>query len=95
MTVNNAKTTYVRNARYEAERASRLLSDAVGFEVPVQGVIVLMGAFEVTIKKQPRDVFISTRRKVSDWLRNHGEVMSQETVEAIYEVARRSTTWTR
>ncbi len=95
LTVNNAKTTYVRNARYEAERASRLLSDAVGFEVPVQGVIVLMGAFEVTIKKQPRDVFISTRRKVSDWLRNHGEVMSQETVEAIYEVARRSTTWTR
>ena len=71
------------------------LSDVVGCEVPVQGVIVLIGAFEVTIKKRPRDVSISARRKVSDWLRNHAEVMSQETVEAIYEVARRSTTWTR
>lgn len=92
--VNGAKTTYVRNSRYEAERTARLLSAAAGFQVPVQGVVSLVNCIEFTVKKQPRDVHVTTRRRIVDWIGGHGGVLSPDLVDRIFEQARRSTTWT-
>ena len=91
--VNGAKQPYVRNARHEAERAARLLTDLCGFPVHVEGLIVTVNASDVVVKAQPDGVSVVPRMQVAKWLLRHGDIHGEETVEAIYELARRSTTW--
>jgi hypothetical protein len=47
------------------------------------------------VKSQPRggDVHVLARRKVADWLSKRGAVLSSQQVDAVFEIARRSTTW--
>lgn len=92
--VNGAKTTYVRNARYEAERASRLLTEACGHPVHVEGLIVTVNAADVVIKSQPpAGVTVTWRKNLAKHLLSHGQVLLEGQIDAVYEVARRSTTW--
>jgi len=92
--VDGHKTTHIRNARYEAERASRLLTDQCGFPVYVHGLVVTVNASDITIKSQPEGVDVTWRNNLVKWLLGHGEILTADAVEAIYEVSRRSTTWT-
>lgn len=92
--VNGAKTTYVRNARHEAARAAGLLSGACGFDVHVHGLVVTVNAKEFVSKSQPDGVSVTWRKNVARWLLGHGEILGAEAIEAVYESARRSTTWT-
>ena len=91
--VNGQRQPYVRNARHEAARASKLLSEACGFPVPVDGVIVLVNAIEWQVKTPPKDVHVVPRRQIAGWLLRHGDVLDPARQEAIFDAARRSTTW--
>lgn len=94
--VNGQRMPYVRNSRHEAARAGRLLSAAAGFPVDATGVIAVMGAQKgYTVKKQPEDgrVVVVTRRGLKKYLTRLPVVLDPERVAAIYDVARRSTTW--
>jgi Nuclease-related domain len=94
--VNGSKTWYVRNSRHEAQRAAAVLSARAGFPVHVTGLIAMIGDRDkFTVKSQPPggDVHVLTRRKVADWLSHRGTVLSPEQVTAVFEIARRSTTW--
>ena len=91
--VNGQRQPYVRNARHEAARAAKLLSEVCGSPVHVEGLIVLVNATEWEIKTPPRDVHVIPRRQIARWLLQHGEVLDQARQEAIFNAARRSTTW--
>ena len=91
--VNGQQQPYIRNSRHEALRAGRYLTAACGFPVAVAGVVVPVGADDVTIKQPPADVFVVNRMALADWLRRRPVVLEDATVEAIFEAARRSTTW--
>lgn len=91
--VNGSKQSYIRNARHEAQRASRLLSEACGFPVHVEGLVVTVNAKSVTVKSQPEGVTVLPRMQLGKWLLRHGDIHSEEIVDAIFEVARRSTVW--
>jgi hypothetical protein len=95
--VNGQRVPYGRNSRFEAKRTAKLLTAALGgAPVPVTGVIAVMGARKgFTVKSQPpdSDVHVITRREVARWLAGRPEVLSDNDVEAIYAVARRSDTW--
>lgn len=91
--VNGTKVPYVRNARHEAGRAAKLLTAACGFPVHVEGLIVTVNAEDVTIKTQPDGVSVTWRNNLAKWLLRHGDIHTPETLDAIYEAARRSTTW--
>ena len=91
--VNGGKQPYVRNARHEAQRASRLLTEACGFPVHVEGLVVPVNAKSVTVKSQPDGVSVIPRMQLSTWLLRHGDIHTDERIAAMYEVARRSTTW--
>lgn len=96
--VNGHKTTYLRNSRYEAERASRLLTDACRFPVFVKAALVfLTGSLipNVTIKQIPDDVAVLDRMDIPGVFRRAKRRLSDEQVAAIFEQARRSTTWHR
>jgi hypothetical protein len=92
--VNGQKQPYIRNSRHEAARASRLLSDACGFPVPVVGMVVPVGANSLKVKEAPEDVKIVNRMGLRDWFRKRPIVLSDEQLALIFDAARRSTTWT-
>ena len=94
--VNGNNQPYVRNARFEAERAAAKLTELSGFPVAVTGVIAVVGARGgFTVKAQPpgHSVFVLGRRDMVDWLLAHGVVWSPDQVNVLFAGARRSTTW--
>jgi hypothetical protein len=95
--VNGQKQPYIRNSRYEAARASKMLTALAGFPVFVSALIAVVGAHEgLSIKAQPPggDVYVVARKKVADWLLQRGPVLTDRHVDTLFEIARRSTTWT-
>jgi hypothetical protein len=92
--VDGHRTSYVRNSRFEAERAARVLSIAAGAPVPVTGVIVPVSAKDVVVKRQPDDVFVVPRMHIARWLRRRPAVLDEATARLLFDIARRSTTWT-
>lgn len=96
--VNGHRVPYVRNSRHEARRASRLLTEQAGFPVVTVGVIAVMGGHKgFTIKEQPADgqVVVVQRRRISQYLSGLPERLNAREITAIFEVARRPTTWRR
>ncbi|MGH3384389.1 MAG: nuclease-related domain-containing protein [Nocardioidaceae bacterium] len=91
--VNGQRLPYVRNSRHEAARASRLLSAACGFDVPVRGVVVLVGTRDVTVKRKPGDIHIVERRRLTRWLRSRNGLLDATALDAVHDAARRAATW--
>ncbi len=94
--VDGHSTRYLPIARYEAERAQRLLSAAVGFEVPAKAVLVILTGTmmpQVTIKQMPEDVLVLDRMDVPGAFKRAPRRLTAEQVEHVYEQARRSTLW--
>jgi hypothetical protein len=91
--VNGHKQPYIRNSRHEATRASAILSSAYGLPVHVEGVVVPVGADDVVVKSQPDGVSVVPRMQVAKWLLRHGDVMDTDEIDALHDLARRSTTW--
>jgi len=90
--VSGYSQPYLPKARGEGERASRLLSRACAATVPVQPVIVVI-ADEITMKGVPDGVLIASPRKLVRKLTSEPSRLDAVQVDAIYEQARRSTTW--
>ncbi|WP_233283233.1 nuclease-related domain-containing protein [Prescottella equi] len=91
--VNGTKQPYIRNSRHEAARAAKLLTAACGFDVPVEPVIVTVNAQAVTLKSPPDGVHVVQRMHFARWLLRRKDVHPTVAVDAVYEAARRSTTW--
>lgn len=96
--VNGHIEPYVRNSRFEATRASRMLTAAVGFEVSVDALIILFGVEDITIKTEPGEkdgstVHVKYRRQAVRWLDKQPTRLTDAQVGAVYEQVRRSTTW--
>ena len=96
--VNGGRVPYIRNSRFEAKRASRMLSEHVGFPVPVTGLIAVVGARRgLTVKSQPADgvVRVVGQRGVRPHLEAQPVRLGLPEIDAIHEVARRSSSWQR
>lgn len=91
--VNGNRVPYVRNSRHEATRAAKMLTAAMGSPVHVEGLIVAVNAKDVVVKDQPAGVSVVPRMQVAKWLLRHGDINAPQVVEAIFDAARRSTTW--
>ncbi len=92
--VGGSRVPYVRNARFEAERASRLLSARVGRQVRVSGVIAVI-CEHLTVSRQPsHGVVVTSAAGLRDVLESAPRLLTARDVAEVYELARRSTTWT-
>lgn len=94
--VNGFTHPYLRNSRFEAKRAAKLLSAAVGWPVEVTpALIFLTGSIipRVTIRQEPDDVRILDRMDLPGYFKRRKGKLDAEQVAAIYEQARRSTIW--
>lgn len=91
--VNGQRQPYLRNSRHEAERATRLLSDASGVSVTAAGVVVPVGAQDIVIKTAPEGARVVYRKALARWLEAQPDVLGEDAVDRVFEAARRSTTW--
>jgi hypothetical protein len=91
--VNGQRTEYLRNSRYEAQRAARLLSATCKREVAVKAAIVFVDLDDFTVKQMPTDVHVTTRLRLLGWLRSLPASIDESSIEAIYATARLSGTW--
>jgi hypothetical protein len=89
--VNGQRTDYLRNSRFEAKRANKLLSPACG-NIEVQPVIVIMAA-DLKFNSEPTDVYVVGRRSIARWLTTRPATLTPERVEEIFVQAHRDTTW--
>ena len=96
--VDGHKVEYLRNSRFEADRSRRLLTAALGWEPPVRAALVLLTGTlipDVTIKDGgPEDVLILDRMDVPRIFKRSPQRLTPEGVAEVFEIARRSTTWT-
>jgi hypothetical protein len=92
--VNGQRQPYVRNSRFEAERAAKFLTAAAHETVAVMAVIAFVNPSDFTVKKQPDgDVHVLTRMKLRPWLQSRPYVLSERQVDALYAVARLPDSW--
>lgn len=91
--VDGRRYAYTAAARRLAAEAKDKLSAACGFAVAVNAVVVPVGADDFLIKRQPADVGIVTRARLSRWLGEQAEVLQPHNIEEIYAAARRSNVW--
>lgn len=94
--VGGHNTRYVPVARYEAERAQKLLSASAGFDVPTRAALVILTGTvipQITIKQMPDDVLVLDRMDVPRVFKRAPQRLTGAQVEAVYDFARRSTTW--
>ena len=96
MRVNGHVVDYLRNARFEAERASKMLTRSAGIPVAVRScVVVLTGTVvpEIKIKEMPDDVMVLDRMDIPKIFNRSTQRLTSEGIDEIYELGRRSTTW--
>ncbi|WP_454151492.1 nuclease-related domain-containing protein [Microbacterium lacticum] len=67
--VNGQAKDHLRNTRYEATRTQKLLSAAAATDVPVGGVIAIVGAKQITIREQPADIAVLDIARLTRWLK--------------------------
>ena len=95
--VNGQPVPYLRNSRFEASRASELLSARVGWPVSARAALVLLTgslAPQVTIKSGgPLDVWILDRWDVPRRFAKTKPILTSREVEELYIAARKPGTW--
>jgi hypothetical protein len=93
--INGFRVDYVRNSKHEAARASRLLTAAVGRQVEVTPLIVMVGISELNYGTRRPEVDIVTSRGIVRNLKRRPRILSPDAVAEIAEVASRRGTWHR
>lgn len=93
--VNGHITYYLRNARFESERVSRILTSACGVPIASQAMLVFVDIAKMTVKGVPADVMVTTLRSVRNVLSRQPSRLTPAQVEHIFTVARDGATWQR
>ena len=93
--INGFRQDYIRNSQYEAARASKLLSSAVGRPIWVTPLIVMVGVSELNYGVKRPAVDVVTSRGIVRNLRRRRRVLAPDAVAEIADVAGRRGTWHR
>lgn len=93
MMVSGQTVPYLRNAEFEAERATITLSRILPPAVDVTPVIALVRPGPIKVKEQPRAVKVMDTRSLVRWLRHRPVVLAPHQVALIALVAADPTTW--
>ncbi|MDP9431267.1 MAG: NERD domain-containing protein [Actinomycetota bacterium] len=91
--VNGQKQPHLRNAGHEAQRASRLLSAAAGFDVHVVPVIAVVDPASLTMRERPEQVVVLTSSQLIRWLKKRPATLAPEQVRALLDVSVDPAAW--
>ena len=88
VTIDGRDSDQLRQARFEARRASGRLTDATGFDVTVQSVLMLVGAATMQMVSRPAEVHVRTQHDIRDWLCLQPARLDADAVRAVYDYLR-------
>lgn len=91
--VNGQKQPHLRNAEYEAQRVSRLLSAAAGFRVDVAPVIAVVDPASLTMRERPEQVVVLTSSQLVRWLKKRPATLAPEQVRALFDISVDPAAW--
>ncbi len=94
--INGKPADYVDGLHEITAAAARRLSAAVGFDIDVATVLVVLTETvvpEVHVARQPEDFSVLDRTNCARWFQRLPGVHSARAVAVVYDIARRSTTW--
>jgi hypothetical protein len=89
LTIDGRDSDSVRQARAEARCAGDRLTDACGFDVTVQAVLVLIGASTMQTLSRPPEVHVRNQHDLRDWLCKQPVRLDSEMVQTIYNASGR------
>lgn len=92
--VNGHRTNHIRDARYEARRASKLLSPGAGDPVDVTPVIAIVDPGSLTFgRKRPDGLLVLSSNQLARTVLRRQRRLTDATVRAISELAEQRGTW--
>ena len=83
VTVDGQHTVVLHNARSHAERSATLLSMASGRDIVATPAIVFAGLGGFNVQQMPRDVHVTTERRLRGWLASLPLRLEPDEIDAI------------
>ncbi|MCU1470550.1 MAG: hypothetical protein JWQ39_1699 [Glaciihabitans sp.] len=93
--INGFKQNYIRNSQHEAERATKLLTAALGRPIVVTPLIVMVGVTEINRGLKRPAVDVITSRGIVRNLKRRKIILLPDAVAEIADVAGSRGTWHR
>ncbi|MDW5328605.1 MULTISPECIES: hypothetical protein [unclassified Plantactinospora] len=91
--INGKRPAYVSEARRDAKRAAKALSNAVGLTIPVTPVLTFVGSGVISVYGLPKECLVATHRELDRLLVAGGNRISAATAEKLSRVAQSPATW--
>lgn len=91
--INGKRPAYVTEARRDAKRAAKALSNAVGLTIPVTPVLTFVGSGVISVYGLPNECLVATHRELDRLLVAGGNRISPATAEKLSRVAQAPSTW--
>lgn len=91
--VAGQRQRHIPNAVFEAKRASKLLSAAVGHPIQVNGVVVIVRAKSLTVREKHPEIAVVTPRQLLRSLSHRRPVLTPQQVAILSAAATRPETW--
>lgn len=91
--VSGQKVPYLRNARHEAARATKLLVAVLPEGIEVVPIIAVVNPRKLTIREAPVDVVVRDANGLVRWLRKRPHVLDAAQTTVIVTAASRANTW--
>jgi hypothetical protein len=95
--VNGSKTEHFKQVRAQKNKAQSMLTAALGGPVEVHACLAIynggLSQPDMKIASTPTDIWVATNWNIGSVLKRLDPELTETQVEAIYDVARRSTTW--
>jgi hypothetical protein len=83
----------IPGAKLEAERASALLSAAVGRAISVEPILVVANPKKLVIREQPSNLVVVSSKQLLRWLTRLDRQLDGTEVASISDIADRDSTW--
>jgi hypothetical protein len=93
--VNGQRTDHLRNAAFEAKRASKLLSVAARMLVDVTPIVAIVRARRMTVRERPYDVAVLHDHELVHWLQHRPVTLTPEQAQHLAAVAAQPAAWKR
>jgi hypothetical protein len=93
--VAGSRCDYIRNSEFEASRASKLLTAAVGRPVAVKPLIAVLDPKQLDIKERPAEVEVMVTRRLIRWLRKRPVVLTPDELAQLAGVIGLPATWSQ
>jgi len=91
--VAGQRQNYLQASRSEARDASSRFKGALGADIPVHPLLVVVGARKLTIKQKPVDVTVLTELQLLRWLKRQKTVLDEATVAQVKQLASSARFW--